>query len=137
MNAVQARKVVLASIGIMAAVSLYKQHTGKAATQQGTYRTLWGVGVVGVLLSLLADFAPAIAGPFAILVALGSITHGGENLINDVLGKAAVSSSGTATTAAATSPPVPVTTFPAPKPVAPGVQTPAQTIFPGSGPAGP
>jgi hypothetical protein len=86
-NKVQARKMVLASLAVVAFVSLYRDHKGSsAAGQQGTYRVLWGVGVVGMFLSLLADFLPEIAGPFAVLVALGSFTHGGDQALAKVLG---------------------------------------------------
>lgn len=84
---VQARKMVLASLFVLAVVSIYRDRKGTSnAGQQGTFRTLWGVGVVGLFLSLLADFVPQIAGPFAGLVALGSITHGGDKIIQNALG---------------------------------------------------
>lgn len=83
---VQARKIVLASIFVLAAVSVYKDRKGPNAGQQGTGRVLWGVGVVGIFLSLLADVLPQIAGPFAALVALGSLTNGGEQVIAKALG---------------------------------------------------
>lgn len=93
-NKVQARKMVLASLAVVAFVSLYRDHKGTAAAgQQGTFRVLWGVAVVGMFLSLLADFLPTIAGPFAILVALGSFTHGGDAALAKVLGKITPSSS--------------------------------------------
>lgn len=81
---VQARKVVLASLFVLTLVSIYRDRA-KSGGQQGTYRVLWGVGVVGMFLSLLADFVPQIAGPFAALVALGSLTHGGDQAIAKVL----------------------------------------------------
>lgn len=79
--------MVLASLFVLGLVSIYRDRKGSSASgQQGTFRTLWGVGVVGMFLSLLADFLPQIAGPFAGLVALGSLTHGGDEVIAKVLG---------------------------------------------------
>jgi hypothetical protein len=85
---VQARKMVLVSIALLAVLSVYRDR--KTTTPQGTYRTLWGVGVVGMFLSLLADFVPQIAGPFAALIVLGSLTNGGEQALAKVLGVIAV-----------------------------------------------
>lgn len=92
-NKVQARKMVLASLAVVAFVSLYRDHKKTDAGQQGTFRVLWGVAVVGMFLSLLADFLPTIAGPFAVLVALGSFTHGGDQALAKVLAKITPSSS--------------------------------------------
>ena len=36
------------------------------------YKALWAVGVMTLGLSILADFAPELAGPFAILVMIGA-----------------------------------------------------------------
>lgn len=80
---VQARKMVLVSAFLLAAIAVYRDR------QQGTgdtFRALWGVGVVSMLLSLLADFAPTIAGPFAVLTVLGSLTSGGTSIIDKILG---------------------------------------------------
>lgn len=87
---VQARKMVLVSAFALAAIAVYRDRQQGAAD---TFRALWGVGVLSLLLSLLADFAPTIAGPFAALTVLGSLTHGGSAVIDKALGKAAGSSS--------------------------------------------
>jgi hypothetical protein len=83
---VQARKMVLVSLLVLALISVYRdrKHTG-ATGPSGDFRVLWGVGVVGMFLSLLADFLPQIAGPFAGLVALGSLTNGGEQVLERAL----------------------------------------------------
>lgn len=91
---VQARKMVLASLFVLALVTIYKDR--QSSNPQGTYRTFWGVGVVGIFLSLLADFLPQIAGPFAGLIALGSLTNGGEQVLQRALGVIAPRPSGTA-----------------------------------------
>lgn len=82
---VQARKMVLVSAFLLAAISVYRDRKSGAGD---TFRSLWGVGVVSLVLSILADFAPTIAGPFAMLTVLGSLTDGGANLIDRALGKA-------------------------------------------------
>jgi hypothetical protein len=81
---VQARKMVLVGLLVLSLVTVYKDR--KAATPAGTFRVFWGVGVVGMFLSLLADFLPQIAGPFAGLIALGSLTNGGEQVLEHALG---------------------------------------------------
>lgn len=81
---VQARKMVLIGVFLLAILSTMRDRKSQSA--EGTYRVLWGVSVVGLFLSVLADFAPKIAGPFAILIVLGSLTHGGEQAIARALG---------------------------------------------------
>jgi len=81
---IQARKMVLVSVFLLALLSTYRDK--KNATPAGTFRTMWGVGVVGIMLSLLADFLPQIAGPFAGLIVLGSLTNGGEQVLAKALG---------------------------------------------------
>lgn len=82
---VQARKLVLVSAFLLAAIAIYRDRTQGSGD---TFRALWGVGVLSFLLSLVADFAPQIAGPFAALTVLGSMTSGGDRLIQSALGKA-------------------------------------------------
>lgn len=57
--------------------------TGKGK-QIGTYKQIWAIGALGLLLSLVSDFAPQIGGPLAILFALGFIA-GGQTKINTVI----------------------------------------------------
>lgn len=89
---VQARKMVLVSLLVLALVTVYKDRARTRAdvasgnVPAGTFRVFWGVGVVGMFLSLLADFLPQIAGPFAGLIVLGSLTNGGEQVIEKALG---------------------------------------------------
>lgn len=83
---VQARKMVLVSVFALLILSVYRDRSGKTSNPAGTFRTAWGVGVVGMMLSLLADFAPQIAGPFAALTVLGSLTNGGEQALAKALG---------------------------------------------------
>lgn len=103
---VQARKMVLAGLLVLTLVTVYKDH--KSSDAQGTFRVFWGVGVVGMFLSLLADFLPQIAGPFALLIALGSITHGGEQVLERALGTISPRpSSTTSSSSSSSSPPGP------------------------------
>jgi hypothetical protein len=76
--------MVLVGIFVLLLVSVYKNR--QTETPATTFRVVWGVSVVGMFLSLLADFLPQIAGPFALLVALGSITNGGEKVLEQALG---------------------------------------------------
>lgn len=80
---VQARKMVLVSAFLLAAIAVYKDRKGGSTAD--TFHALWGVGVVSMLLSILADFAPTIAGPFALLTVLGSAASGGPTSIIDKL----------------------------------------------------
>lgn len=82
---VQARKMVLVSTFLLIALSVYRDRSGKTDSPQGTFRVVWGAGIVGMFLSLLADFAPAIAGPFAVLIVLGSLTNGGDQALLKIL----------------------------------------------------
>ena len=94
MNQTSARRYVLLSIFALLALEAYR---GKLETAQvGLAKRLWGVGVVAIALSLLADVAPTVAGPFAALVFVGALTQkadvvaklsgGGETVLHDVQG---------------------------------------------------
>lgn len=78
-----ARKLVLLSILGLSAIAFYRSR--RPETDVNLYRRLWGVGMLGLMLSVLADFAPSVAGPFALLVLLGSLTHGGDVAIQNAL----------------------------------------------------
>ncbi len=109
-----ARRTVLISIVALLALNTYK---GRLSTQDvTTTKRLWGTGVVGIMLSLLADVAPNVAGPFAALVVLGSLTNGGDKALQNLLGKA--SGRTIAPTAGSSSSPAP-----APAPARAGLHT--------------
>lgn len=105
---VQARRVVLVSMFLLALITMYRD---RAATREngpaGTYRVFWGVGVVGMFLSLLADFLPQIAGPFAGLIVLGSLTNGGDRLLEQALGTITPPRPSTGSSSSSSSPPGP------------------------------
>lgn len=105
-DATTAKRTVLVSMFLLAAIAVYRNKSAGA-----TYNALWGVGVVSLILSILADFVPSIAGPFAALVVLGSFTKGGDRLIQSALGKASAASPSPAPARPA---PTRTTTAPAP-----------------------
>ena len=82
-----ARRWVLVSMIALLVMAAYKSASGKSAGDVGMMKRLWGVGVLGLMLSAAADFAPQLAGPFAVLVVLGYATDGGDKAIQNVLGK--------------------------------------------------
>ena len=84
MNAVTARKMVLVSVLGLLIVATYKGKSGKVATST----RLWGTGWLAIMLGITADFAPGIAGPFALLILAGSLTNGGDQAFTNLLGKA-------------------------------------------------
>lgn len=79
-----ARKLVLVSMLGLLAIAFYRARNPEADVN--LYRRLWGVGVLGVMLSIVADFAPQVGGPFALLVLLGSLTNGGDRALQNALG---------------------------------------------------
>lgn len=81
---VQARKMVLVSVLLLAVIGVYRDR--RRENSAGTFRVFWATGIVGMFLSLLADFVPTIAGPFAVLTVLGSLTNGGEKALENLLG---------------------------------------------------
>lgn len=97
-STVQARKMVLVSSLLLFAISIYRNR--QAEEPAVTFRRLWATGVVALLLSLLADFAPKIAGPFALLTVLGWFVRDGEQLLSGVVGtgKAGAAAVGSQTT---------------------------------------
>jgi hypothetical protein len=75
--------MVLVGTFALLAINIYRGRKGE--TDIATYKRLWGTGVVGLMLSVLADFAPQIAGPFAVLIVLGSLTKNGDAVFTNAL----------------------------------------------------
>lgn len=107
---VQARKMVVVSGLLLVVIAIYRDR--KTETANDTFHRLWSVGIVVLLLSILADFAPTIAGPFAALTVLGWLARDGTGVIDAALGTGGASAgaggssvkpvaSGTPTTGAA------------------------------------
>ena len=84
----QARRLVLISVFAMLAISAYRGKLTSSTQGVGFLKRMWGVGVVAIMLGLLADVAPTVAGPFAVLIVLGMLTHGGDQALTNFLGKA-------------------------------------------------
>jgi hypothetical protein len=79
-----ARRWVLVSMVLLLIMGTYK---GSKPGDVGMAKRLWGVGMLGTMLCIAADFVPQLAGPFAVLVVLGYATTGGDKAIENVLGK--------------------------------------------------
>lgn len=95
--------MVLVSALLLAAIAVYRDR--RAGSGAGdTFRALWGVGVLSLALSLVADFVPQIAGPFAALTVLGSLTNGGDQLLQSMLGRVAAPPAGGTTAVPVRSP---------------------------------
>lgn len=92
-----ARRWVLVSMVLLLAMGVYK---GQKPGDVGMAKRLWGIGVLGLMLSAAADFVPQLAGPFAVLVVLGYATSGGDQAIENVLGKVSGNAAQTAGNAA-------------------------------------
>jgi len=110
-NELASKKTVLVSILLLAVLAVYRSQRAGGSEQGSLYKRLWGIGVIGVTLSIAADFVPTVAGPFALLVLLGSLTSGGDKALQNVL--ASVSSK-------------------IPTPSGAGVKAPAGRTIPGS-----
>lgn len=87
----QAQRLVLISVFALLGIAAYRGNLSDA--QVPLEKRLWGSGVLAVMLGLLADVAPTIAGPFAILIVVGSLTSGGDKAIQSFLGKVSGGSS--------------------------------------------
>jgi len=81
----QAQRYVLISVLGLLVIAAYR---GKLSDDRESFsKRLWGTGVLAVMLGLVADVAPQVAGPFAILVLAGSVTSGGDKALGNFLGK--------------------------------------------------
>jgi len=80
-----ARKMVLVSVFILVVLSVYKSR--KPGSEVATFKRLWATGIVAIFLSILADFAPQIAGPFSLVIVLGFMSHEGDRILTNVLSK--------------------------------------------------
>lgn len=83
----QASRVVFVSGTIMAVYVLLRGRKNGA----DPFRSLWAVGALTLGLAVAADFAPQVAGPFALLVLVAMIARN-RGAIGEVIGTAASSS---------------------------------------------
>jgi uncharacterized membrane protein len=84
-NEQAARIVVISGAGMATFVLIQAKRQGKPT--ETTFRSLWAIGLLTLGLAVFADFAPQVAGPFALLVliamavrntgTLGSVIGGG------------------------------------------------------------
>jgi hypothetical protein len=79
-NPATARRIVLLSLGTMFAVTTVKHAQGQQTGS--TYRRLWATGVLALLLSAMADFAPDVAGPLALLIGITYIMGTEDTIAN-------------------------------------------------------
>lgn len=84
MNPATSRKLVLVSLAAMGAVALARHAQG--TSQGSTYKRVWAIGALGLLLTAAADFVPQIAGPLALLIGLTYVVGGQDALTNVVHG---------------------------------------------------
>lgn len=81
----QAQRLVLISVFALLGIATYR---GKLSDAKVTAtKRLWGTGVLAIMLGLAADVAPQVAGPFAVLIVVGSLTSGGDKALTNFLGK--------------------------------------------------
>lgn len=126
-----ARKAVLLSAGALLLIAVYRDRQG--SDNVNLFKRVWGVSVMALMLAVLADFAPGVAGPFAVLTVLGSLTHGGDAAIQNLLGGLSTGGGGLYGTTG----PVGGGTAPAAKTASPTAKVPGETLVPGAqGPQG-
>ncbi len=95
MNTRTAQRYVLISILGLLVINTYR---GKLTTADiGFTKRMWGTGVLAIVLGLVSDVAPQVAGPFAVLVLVGSLTSGGDKALHNFLGKLGGTATGSTT----------------------------------------
>lgn len=70
MTPAASKRLVLVSLSLMGGVVAIKDLSGRGLPGS-TFTRYWALGAVGLVLSVVADFAPQIAGPLAALMAVG------------------------------------------------------------------
>lgn len=93
MNSAQSSRVVVICAFLEAFFVLAKARQG--TSKDTTVKSLWAIGVITLGLSMLSDFAPQVAGPFAVLMlaALAARSRGELGQVLGVSGASAQSSS--------------------------------------------
>ncbi len=93
MSPSQASRLVLAAIGVTAAmnlamlVRLRRERGTQEVSNESVYLSAWGLIVLYLILSLVADVAPSAAGGLAVLLIVATLI-GGEQLIVALQGPA-------------------------------------------------
>lgn len=75
MTSEQASRLVVASLVIVTLTAVFGE-VGEGKTPKP--RLFLAGGVIYLLLGLLSDFAPAVAGPMAVLIAIAVVLNQGE-----------------------------------------------------------
>lgn len=95
MNETTARKIVVAAVVVGSAAIIYQAQKAQTPTST-TYRRVWGLTILATGGAVLADFAPAVVGPYMALVLLGFLVNvrGGLGSLFQNAGAAAGSPTG-------------------------------------------
>lgn len=87
MNQAGSRQLVLVSMVVTGGVVAYDLTRGELKGKAGAdsaFRVVWSVSVLFLLLAILADVVPGLAGPFAGLVAL-AVLVGRSGSVNQIV----------------------------------------------------
>ncbi len=87
MTSAQASRVVLISGAGMATFTLV-QAKRQGRPSEKTFKALWAIGLLTLGLAIFADFAPEVAGPFALLVLIAMAVRN-TGVLGSVIGGAA------------------------------------------------
>lgn len=70
MTSSEATKLVFIGAGATAAVVV-----ASTSNEEERFKSLWAIGLLTIGLAALADFAPQLAGPFAVLIAVAAVAR--------------------------------------------------------------
>lgn len=70
MTSPEATKLVFVGAGVTAAVVV-----ASTRNEEERFKALWAIGLLTVGLAAVADFAPQLAGPFAVLIAVAAVAR--------------------------------------------------------------
>lgn len=95
MSEATARKIVVATLVVGMAAIVYQAQKAGTPTSQ-TYKRVWGLTILTAGGAVLADFAPAVVGPYMALVLIVFLvnTKGGLGSLFQSAGTAAGTSTG-------------------------------------------
>lgn len=110
---VTARKMVLLAVFVLFALNLFHEQRGDS--KYGFYRRIYSTAFVGFFLALVADFAPQIAGPLAVVIVLSQVPRKGNVALQSTIGRV-VSGAGAPTAPGAGAPPGPAGPVGTPRP---------------------
>lgn len=84
MEAPQARQLVLVSMLGTGGIVVYDLISHSELSADDSFRAVWSLGLLFLLLAVLADTVPEIAGPFALLVLL-AVAVGREAALSSII----------------------------------------------------